>query len=236
MDRRRFFARVATQPEQRQNPFPARSGRHRFVPIRCRGLLAGSHDPQYPVSALRKQAFERGQVALTSRSGKGLEKAPPFSRARGRVTPCSDMLTSPDHELARIRFFKFEDFGNLSVGVIERFAKNISGSFRGRKPLEQQQDGELQSLTAHGSRVRVAAGIHRLGVLRPGVHLAARMRGLSGVEGQPRGCRGEEREGIEDRTAIGGLPPHPDILDDILGLGCAAKNAASNPVEAGTGA
>jgi hypothetical protein len=42
----------------------------------------------------------------------------------------------------------FQDVGDLAVGIIERFAQNICGTFCGREFLKQHQNRKLQRFAA----------------------------------------------------------------------------------------
>jgi hypothetical protein len=62
--------------------------------------------------------------------------------------------------------------------------------------------------------------------------LSARAGGLKHVDRESRGRRNQEGQRIADRGPISGLPPNPDVLDDILGLRRAAQHPVRNAKQA----
>ena len=59
---------------------------------------------------------------------------------------------------------------------------------------------------------------------------------LEDVDRESRGRGNEERQRISDRAPISGLPPNPDVLDDVLGLSRAAQHPIRNAKQARPGA
>jgi hypothetical protein len=70
-------------------------------------------------------------------SDERFEKASLLARTHRRTAPVGDMLASSSYPLASVRLFELQNFGDLPIGIIECFPKNIRCSFHGRELLEQ---------------------------------------------------------------------------------------------------
>ena len=142
----------------------------------------------------------------------------------GARRPPDTCCSRSGDELPRVGFFDPKDGRNLPVWIVERLSKHVRGALGWRKLLQQKQHRRVQRLASFGPQARIAGGVDRL--RQPGActGLSARASGLEHVDRQSRGRGNEERQRIPDRAAIGGLPPNPDVLDDVLGLSCAAQH------------
>src|SRR5262249_26435505 len=139
-----------------------------------------------------------------------------------------NVLAGAADELASVRFFDSQNFANLKILVIERLAENVRGTFRGRELFKEHKNRELQSFAPLGAAARSGAPGHRFGKPRSNISFAAHARTLRGVDAQTRGCRGEVRGRIQNYAALGGLPPQPNVLDNIFRFGNASEHAISN--------
>jgi len=78
------------------------------------------------------------------------------------------MLPSASHHLPCVGLF--EPKGR----IVERLAKDISGPFSRRQPLQQPQKSRLQALGVFDSQRRIDAHVDRFGLTGIGLTLPAR--------------------------------------------------------------
>ena len=91
----------------------------------------------FPASEAPKLTFQPCEISLLGRGDERFKKTSLLGRTYRRTTPVADMLASSGNQLAGIRFFELQNFGNLSVGVVERFPENIRCPLSRREFLEQ---------------------------------------------------------------------------------------------------
>src|SRR5215470_10185790 len=219
-------------------PAPRDSGNER-----CHFLATSNWDSRcsHKSTAIRvrdnilcEEAFQSGHVSLLRGSNKCLQKAPLLGQADRCALAIGDVFTSAANELADVCFLRLQDGRDLVVGVIERLAQNICGAFCGREFLKKQQNRKFKCFAALRTYSGIAACVHRFGKPNPDVSFAARVCGLDKVDTQSCGCRRQICGRVHYRVAICGLPPHPNVLHNILGLRCTSEHAVSNSEETRT--
>jgi hypothetical protein len=188
------------------------------------------------VANARQEIFETGDVAMSSGCDERVEKTPVIGRTRGHPSDVRDVVPGSSHHLPRIGLFEPKEIRDITVWIVERFPKDVRGSFGGRQLFQQQENATRQCLTSFRFQPRVGAGVDWFGQPGSDVVLSARARGLQDVDRESRGRGNEERQRIADRAPIRGLPPNPDVLDDVLGLRRAAQHAIRNAKQPGPGA
>jgi hypothetical protein len=152
----------------------------------------------------------------------------------GHDSAIGDPLPGARHHLPRVRLFEPEDVRDVAVGIVERLPKDEGGAFGGSQPFEQQQNPGRQRLASFHFQPGVGAGI---GWFRqPGSHirLPARTRRLHDVDRQSLRRRREKRRGVSNEAAVRHLPPDPDVLHDVLGLGGTPEHAEGDSEETRT--
>jgi len=105
-----------------------------------------------------------------------------------------------------------EHFGDLPVGVVERFAKHVGGSFDGRQVLEEHEHRAVERFGALRAVREVGLDVDRLGGPRADVGLASCSGGLGDVDRESSRGGGGKRYGVPHLAAIGGLSAHPRVL------------------------
>lgn len=95
------------------------------------------------MGGLNKKRLQSGESALVGRGEKRSQKTLLLGRIRGGVATVGNMPPSAAHELATVHLFESKNLCNLTIGVVERFAKNICGPFRRREPLQKDEDCTL---------------------------------------------------------------------------------------------
>jgi hypothetical protein len=136
------------------------------------------------------------------------------------------MLPRSGDDLPRVGFFDPKDVCNLAVGIVEGLSKYVRRALGWRELLQQKQNREVQRLAPLDPQARIGAGVDRLRQPWAYIGVSARASGLEHVDRESRGRRDQEGQRIADRAPISGLPPNPDVLDDVLGL----RRATQHPI------
>lgn len=165
-----------------------------------------------------KKLLELGKVSVMRCRAERVDEALVRRQADRSATPGFDMLSSPTYKLSTVRAAQLKEFGDGVVGIVEGVPQQVRGTFGRRQLCEQQQHGVLDCLAAFEILFRAERRFRMLGQPRTGGGFASVPGGLSIVEGQPSGRGDQERFGIDDCRAVGGLPAKPCVLDDVLGL------------------
>ena len=176
--------------------------------------------------------FQCGEVTSLRCGHEGIEKAPLIARTHERAPAIGDTLASTRRKLTSVCFFESKDVRDLAIWVVERLPKNVHGSFRRREALLQHPERGPQRFAPFRSGSGVGAGVHWFPNPAPGGSFAARAGGPDDVDRQS--CRGprEERRRVPDHAAISRLPPHPDVLHRVLGLGHTSEHAVRDAEQA----
>lgn len=140
----------------------------------------------------------------------------------------------PGDQLSRIGFFDVEDTRNLPVWTVERLAQHVGRALRRLERLDQEPNRAIERFHSIGFPCWIGTRIDRFVEPFADRGFSPGASRLQHVEGEPRGRRDQERRRILHRTAIGGLPPDPDVLHDVLGLGRAPEDAVGDAEKAGT--
>src|SRR5262245_28224848 len=102
---------------------------------------AGDRDPERSddagstVAALRPKLF--GHSAGASPATAGPRARAPRSVLAGHPSAIRDALPSASHHLPRVGLFKPKGVRDVAVSIVERFPKDVIGSFGGRQLLQQ---------------------------------------------------------------------------------------------------
>ena len=76
------------------------------------------------------------QSALLSSGEEYVEEVPLCCRIYGTVLTVDDMLPGAGHELADIGFFESQEVRDLTIGIVERYSKNVRSAFCRRELLQ----------------------------------------------------------------------------------------------------
>jgi hypothetical protein len=133
-----------------------------------------------------------------------------------------------------------EHFGDLPVGVVERFAEHVGGSFDGRQVLEEHEHRTVERFGALRAVRAVGLDVDRLGEPRADMGRASCSGRLGDVDressrgggGGGGGGGGEKRYGVPHLAAIGALSAHPRLLHHVVGVCRASKDAIGDTEEA----
>jgi hypothetical protein len=163
--------------------------------------------------------------------GERVEETSLLGRTHGHPSAIRDVLARASHDLPRVGLFEPKDIRDVTVCIVERHSKDERSSLPGRQPLRQCQDPQLQRLASFHSRPRIGAGVDWF--RQPGldVRLSAPAYRLHDIDRQVCRRRRQERRSIANQAAIRRLPAYPDILHEVLGLGCAAQQAVGDAEE-----
>src|SRR4030095_11301580 len=107
-----------------------------------------------------QESLQWGEVTSLGCGHERIEKAPSNARTDGRAPAVGDTLASARCKLPSVCFFQSEDVRDLAICVVERLAKNVHGSFRGREALLQHLKRGPQRFAPFRSRSGVGAGVH----------------------------------------------------------------------------
>jgi hypothetical protein len=133
--------------------------------------------------------------------------------------------------LSRVGLTDSERIGDIAERVVERLAQDVDGAFDRGQPFEEEPDRELERLAALGPHLRVDGR----GVVfrRPCTDADLPTGAGRGrhVERDPRSDGDEERNVITHPVPVGALPSEPDVLDDVLGIGCTTEHLVGDAEE-----
>ena len=172
----------------------------------------------------RQHALESGGIAGAGRVEERPEEAALGIPTGGPTAVAGEVLASATDELPGSGLGGLDDLRDAGVRVHERLAQDVGRPLRGREPLHQQQSRQLERFGALGAERRVVARVDGARKPRADVRLAARVRTAEHVDRETRRRGRQEGGRLAHRAAIAELPPHPGVLQDVLGIGRVAQD------------
>lgn len=165
-----------------------------------------------------------------------LNKPPMRDRAHGLpATVPSETLLGTGDLLTRIGDAEAKDLGDPAVRVAEALPQDICGTLPRRQCLHQQENRSLNGVLPLGRCFWGRVSVCQFREPRTGAGFSTSPGGLDNVDGQPDGCRPEQRRRVRDDRTICALPTKPGLLDDVFGLARVSDDSAGDPEQSGPG-
>ena len=98
-----------------------------------------------------KGSFKAGDVAVPGSCDERIKKTSLLGRIRRRPSAVRDVLASPRHHLPRVGLFQPKGMGDVTIGIVERFSKDVRGPFSRRQRFHEHENTTRQCLASFRS-------------------------------------------------------------------------------------